>query len=125
MLAGWVAGQLDHLLMPVSRSVSIALLQASMLCMRHAWCSACTGRGIYVFPPIRRVTRHVLCLLLLQPTMAMIALKCPEIEVVVLDINEGRVSLNNQATKASRAAATCTTPVCTAAVDRLARCPRR
>jgi hypothetical protein len=24
-----------------------------------------------------------------QPTMAMIALKCPEIEVVVLDINEG------------------------------------
>jgi hypothetical protein len=30
----------------------------------------------------------VLCL---QPTMAMIALKCPEIEVVVLDINEGIV----------------------------------
>lgn len=27
----------------------------------------------------------------LQPTMAMIALKCPEIEVVVLDINEGAV----------------------------------
>lgn len=25
----------------------------------------------------------------MQPTMAMIALKCPEIEVVVLDINEG------------------------------------
>lgn len=33
----------------------------------------------------------VLCLSpVLQPTMAMIALKCPEIEVVVLDINEGK-----------------------------------
>jgi hypothetical protein len=43
--------------------------------------------------------------------MAMIALKCPEVEVVVLDINEGTSSSNNQAMKASRAAATCTKPL--------------
>lgn len=45
-------------------------------------------------PAIRRHEQRpmpVLCLSpVLQPTMAMIALKCPEIEVVVLDINEGK-----------------------------------